>query len=665
LPYATDAGTRAALAHAVLHETPERAARALTRPGIDAAQIAAARGTGVAALQRDLDREFEQILGIALAKEADQRYASVDAFAADLRAWIDRRPLLSRPAPRLRRAAQFVRRHRFGVAASLLLGTTAAAGIAATLWQARLAVRHAQTERAVREFTTGVFAAIDPAQARGREVPLREVLDVGARQAEKGLKEQPSVRGALLSDLGAIYTSLGDTKRGIALLGVARESLAAAPERDRDELAHAWLRLAEAQYELSDYASAGESVDAALALLADRPVTDSLRVEGEILHARIDEDADHLDEAARRIEAMVAALRADFRTAPSRMADALSALGNLRRLQARYEDAVTAHAEALDLSRRADPDDPMIASRLHELASVEQQTDKAQAGIAHLREAYALHQKVHGMRHPFTLSTEGELAQALANSAQLDEAESLFTRNIEGRRTVYGAVHSEVGKPLNNYGLALFLQHRYAEAVPLFEQACAIWRQTLGEEHINTRTACANLGGALIETGDYARAEPLLVQSVAQTQKLDPLRLQSSKFNSYGILLEKTGRLAEAERVLRGGLQIAIDSNNARETLYPWSRTLLGRVLRESDKLPEAREQLEKALAAYDADDLPDGPKTATCLFQLALVRNAQHEPAAAIKPLLERALTVQEAKLGKEHAETVATRRLLASLAG
>jgi len=663
LPYAADASSRAALAQAVLHETPERAARALMRSGVSSNALATARSTGTAALQRELDREFEQILGIALAKEPERRYASADAFAADLHAWIERRPLLSRPAPRLRRALQFVRRHRVGAAAAALIAATTIAGISATLWQARLAVRHAATERAVREFTTSLFAAIDPDQARGREVPLREVLDVGARQAENGLKDQPSVRGALLSDLGAIYTSLGDTARGIALLSMARESLAAAPERDRDELARAWLRLAEAQYALADYARAAESTDAALALLADRPVTDPMRVEGEILHARIDEDADRLDAAARRIEGLVAVLRNDTRIAPSRVADALSALGNLRRLQARYEDAEAAEREALDVERRADPDNPMIASRLHELASAEQQTGKAQDGIAHLREAYALHQKVHGALHPLTLSTEGELAQALANGMNLDEAEALFKRNIENRRNLFGATHSEVGKPLNNYALALYLRHRYAEAVPLFEQAWTIWRATLGEDHVNTRTAASNYAASLLETGDYARAEPLLVKAVEQTQKLDPPRLQSSKFNSYAILLEKTNRLEQSEQVLRRSLQLAIDGNNGQETQYPWNRTLLGRVLRKRGNLAQAREQLEKALAAYDADDLPDGPKTATCLYQLALVRNALHEPAATIKPLLERALAAQEAKLGKEHAESVATRDLLAKL--
>jgi hypothetical protein len=46
---------------------------------------------------------------------------------------------------------------------------------------------------------------------------------------------------------------------------------------------------------------------------------------------------------------------------------------------------------------------------------------------------------------------------------------------------------------------------------------------------------------------------------------------------------------------------------------------------------------------------------------QLALVREAQREAAGQVRPLLERALAVQEAKLGADDAETVATRALLA----
>ena len=658
-PYRVESGSRQAVLQAVQEQAPERLSRALLRTDADA--VAAARGTTPTALRRELDRDLDRILERALAKAPEQRYPSVDAFAADLRAWREYRPLLSAPTPRLQRVVHFVRRHRVGVAASVLGLLTAGTGVCATLWQAHLALRHAATERAVREFTVGLFQAVDPDLARGRTVPLREVLDQGATRAEQGFKDQPAVRGALLSDLGAVYASLGDTARALALLGTARDALAALPDRDVDELARTWLRLAQAQTDDQQYAAAAQSADAALALLAGRSPSDALYVDAALRRVRADEDLDRLDAAAARLEPLLAALRADKATTPATLADALGTLANLRRLQARADEAMAAAREALDVTRATDADGPGVASRLHELASAEQAASQPMQAIAHLREAYALHKKNYGERHPLTLSTEGELAFALSHSTNFAEAESLFQHNIALRGEVFGADHAALANPLNNYAVGLYTQHRYAEAAPRFERAWHIWEKALGADHVRTRQAKANYAGALTELGREAEAEPILRQSLAEAQRLDPPGTWGPKYNTLGVALEHQGNLAEAEDVLRQGLANDITVNAGLEIKYPWTRTLLGRVLYERGDLAGAREQLEKALVGYDTDDLPDGPKTATCLFELARLRQAQHEPGDRVKPLLERALAAQEAKLGPDDAATVATRELLA----
>ena len=145
------------------------------------------------------------------------------------------------------------------------------------------------------------------------------------------------------------------------------------------------------------------------------------------------------------------------------------------------------------------------------------------------------------------------------------------------------------------------------------------------------------------------------------SRRLDPPRKQESPTNTLALLLERTQRLDEAERLLRANAALQAEANHGDTRSYPWTTTLLGRVLRERGDLVGAREQLERCLTAFDTDDFPDGPRTATCLVQLALVREAQHEATEQVRPLLERALAAQEAKLGRDDAETAATRTLLA----
>jgi len=228
---------------------------------------------------------------------------------------------------------------------------------------------------------------------------------------------------------------------------------------------------------------------------------------------------------------------------------------------------------------------------------------------------------------------------------------------------VFGTDHAEVATPLNNQGVSQYTRHRYTEAARSFGEAWRIWRAAYGAEHSDTRSALTGYGGSLLEAGDFEAAEPLLLQAYEMSQRLDPPRKRESPINTLALLYERTQRLDEAERLLRANVALQAQANNGDARLYPWTTTLLGRVLRERGDLAGAREQLERCFIAFDTDDYPDGPRTATCLVQLALVREAQREAATQVRPLLERALAVQEAKLGRDDAETVATRALLAHL--
>ncbi|MDP3082320.1 MAG: hypothetical protein Q8N44_01340, partial [Rubrivivax sp.] len=83
-----------------------------------------------------LDADLGAIVGCAMAADAGQRYASVDALGADLRAFLLGLPLAARTHTPPYLLACFVRRHRAAVLAGAL-----ALGIGVSTWQARVAQR--------------------------------------------------------------------------------------------------------------------------------------------------------------------------------------------------------------------------------------------------------------------------------------------------------------------------------------------------------------------------------------------------------------------------------------------------------------------------------------------------------------------------------------------
>jgi tetratricopeptide (TPR) repeat protein len=97
----------------------------------------------------DLKCDLDNIILMALRKEPERRYASVEQFADDVRRYLEDRPVRARSDTLGYRFGKFARRNRWGVAAAALLLLTLAGGIVATAYQARRAQRRFDEVRAI------------------------------------------------------------------------------------------------------------------------------------------------------------------------------------------------------------------------------------------------------------------------------------------------------------------------------------------------------------------------------------------------------------------------------------------------------------------------------------------------------------------------------------
>ncbi|MEO1699810.1 MAG: serine/threonine-protein kinase [Planctomycetota bacterium] len=140
----------------------------------DAARVAEARGVSARALETALtDRGLDAVLGAALRKEPARRPPDAGALAAELRRWLDGRPVLSSPDGWTRRAARLVRRNRlvFGLIAALVLALSG--GLVLVAQEARRARRasvgYAEQSRIAEQQLDKTNAAL--------QVLLRQTID--------------------------------------------------------------------------------------------------------------------------------------------------------------------------------------------------------------------------------------------------------------------------------------------------------------------------------------------------------------------------------------------------------------------------------------------------------------------------------------------------------
>jgi tetratricopeptide (TPR) repeat protein len=92
-----------------------------------------------------VDRDLDSIALKALARRPEERYGSAAQFADDIRRYLDGLPVAAMARSPLYVARKFVRRNRVAVSAAAVLLLSLAAGLAGTLWQARVAQRERAT----------------------------------------------------------------------------------------------------------------------------------------------------------------------------------------------------------------------------------------------------------------------------------------------------------------------------------------------------------------------------------------------------------------------------------------------------------------------------------------------------------------------------------------
>ncbi len=88
-------------------------------------------------LRRHLQGDLDNIVLLAMRKEPERRYASVDEFAADIRSYLASRPVRARHDSMLYRTRKFVRRRRYPLLAAACVLLSLIGGMVAAVVQAR------------------------------------------------------------------------------------------------------------------------------------------------------------------------------------------------------------------------------------------------------------------------------------------------------------------------------------------------------------------------------------------------------------------------------------------------------------------------------------------------------------------------------------------------
>jgi len=530
--------------------------------------------------------DLDNITLMALRKDPENRYSSVEQFSEDLRRHLEGLPVTARPLTFVYRASKFVRRNRLavGLASFLLMSLIGFAAVES--WQSIRLTRernraNVERERAekISAFLTEIFRGANPAEARGKELTARELLDRGAVRVRNEFDDQPEIKAKLLLTMAESYQALSVFEKA---------------EELGDEAVRLYRQI---------YGDEAAETLKALDLLADvkfwnKKHDEALAMQTEVVRLR------------RKI------FGENFETAKS-----ISQLAFLQRdTGAVSRDTIEDnHREALAMARRALPPNdarlqPLLIEAATSLGNVQYNYAEAE-GLC--RETIAL-AKIRAAENPLDLGLAYScLGRILSwQEGRSDEAVVNLERVLEIRQRVYQGDNQFLSNAMCNLGGVYFELGKFDKSEPLHQECLAMRRR------INSPMVAQTVGIMGIvryKQGKFSEAETFFQEAFKNGSPHIGIT------NAYAALLIDKGELTKAEKMLRESLAAQSETSGEKHPMYADCLELLGKCLLRQKRFSEAETVLRQnyEIKLKILGDGSQNTKKAFDLLQLAVNKQA------------------------------------------
>lgn len=533
-----------------------------------------------------LKGDIDNIVLMALRKEPERRYATVEDFADDIRRHIDGRPVSARPNTFGYLAGKFLARNRLAVAAGALVVISLITGLAFALWQANVA--RSERDRAekrfqdVRQLSNSLLFDIAPKIERLQgSTEARELLVVKALGYLDSLATETSTDTELQTELARAYRKVGDLQGN--------------PSKPN----------------LSDFAGAIDSYTKAISLFERLPATKENRVEiassyRELAAIRFaqGEIKQSISDSEHSIELYKALLIEDPSSTAIAKASADATIGNghTHAINNQYAIAIPIYRKAIAELEKMDRSDAEVARLLalataylsnglswdDKQADAELENQKAIPMADELRAKYPNDSSI--QRTVYIVYTQASSThEGIKNDVSLSNAQKAL--EVVRRSTVLDPADTQsrqdLARALSRYGNILVLMKRNVEGFAALREAektileliqreprNRVYQDDLGTLYTRLGDAekfAANLQGALVE---YKRSAEVF-KSLAEIDDKNMVaqRDWAQAVKSVGVTELKLGQKDEAKASLTLATQI-VDRLKQQNAIGKWDEKI-------------------------------------------------------------------------------------------
>ncbi len=574
--------------------------------------------TRLSSLRTEFRGDIEIIVARALEKDRERRYGSAAEFAADIRRYLSNQPIIARPPSTLYQLRKFSTRNRALVGSTLavflavIAGAVVSVDFALSEAKARVtAEAQASRARKISTFLTDMLRQVEPSEAQGEKVTVREVLDASASGIGDIFDGESEVEAAIRYTIGSVYVRLGEYDRAEPMLLRALD-----------------LRRKELEYESIDTVN----------ILND---LGSLR----LAHGKREEALRLYEEAVTLSKKTTGLDSAATLTTLEYVGDALRELGRLDEARDIINEVIEGRHKLYG------PDHEKIISANHNLGIILIGLGEYAEAEVILTDALAGIRKYHGLRHPKTAMALQNLTYAMTSNGRFKEAEPFARECVEVNRILYGDNNSKVADALGKQANVLQKLGNYVEAESILREAIEIQEHVKGADPMTITRLLVMLSDQLYHQDRFQEAEKLQRRGITYYESLaEPDTADHAwAIHSLTINLVKQKRFDEAEPLQRNAVRMMrkVKGNDHPSTTIVMSN--LGNIMhRKGDLIASARitqEVYESQVRLLGEDH----PEVTVAMMNLGTVKWKAGDPGSA-ETLVRSALKRFRKERGDEH---------------
>ena len=563
-----------------------------TNDKVKTEEICSTRNTQPDKLFKKLSNDLDNICMMALRKEPERRYASVEQFQLDISRYLHDKPVSARQSTIKYRTGKFISRHKVSVIFSATIFLVIA--FLTTYYTIQLkeerdkARTEAQKSTEVAAFLKNIFKVSDPYQSRGETITAKELLEKGAKRINQQLSEQPDVKATMLDVIGNVYINMGLYDKAEPLL---KEAL-----NIREKTGANTLEEGKSLNSLGGLYLTNGEYDKVLPLL-DK----SLKI--------YDELSDKKNE--------------DYALLLSNLAWYYYNMGNFDKSDSLYNVVVN-----LMLKNYGNKNE-LLYTTMNNLALNYHEENKYEESGKIFKETLELQKKFYGNKpHPEVSTTTYNYAELLRDQGKLSEAEKMFKSALAMDIQLHGAEHPDVAYSLQGLASIYRIKGNFKEADKLFKKVLQMRIKLLGPEHPDVAYATYNVGLMYFTEEKFDSAKTYFERALLLHKKLNGPNHPSvaKSLNKLAIINYKEAKYKEAEAQIRQSMKMMVDAMGTKNLTYSSDLMTLAFIksaLNEKDSTDIlCNEAFNKARQAMGTDK---NPFVASCLKNIAKIEMGNH----------------------------------------